>query len=412
MSDITADWPVIVDDTGAGQNGTVLDLALFNLIKTAINNQVYSSGNPSLTPKAIIDEVVTARGSKASLDARLDVSLEEDGTLKSQASLITATQLKTQVGVKNCWPDSLFYLWPDGDSSAPNGWTLTGSGAAVARCGSGGGSYEASAPADSTKMKYGRFAVKLTYGSATLKLTRTLIASGDFPDGLKAKKVSVGIRCKAGVASMASIVVDDGATQTRGGSTGNGTYHSGDNTEQWIYCTHTVSNSATKLDIYLEVAQSGSAYFGCGVLVRGDFPPEDWIPERWGYLTMGFQVRGTLATGTIVNEWRQPVPVACLLERVSLRVKTAPSTQAIIIDLNKNGSSSAYNSGSGRPQIAAAATSGVDARPDGTYASRIFKADDYITLDVDQVGSGTVGEELTACLRFIAPLPELDILGT
>jgi hypothetical protein len=81
MSDITADWPAISDDTGALTDGTIINLALFNSIKTAINNQVKSTTNPTLTPVDAIDEVVLARGSKATLTARLNVSLNADGTL-------------------------------------------------------------------------------------------------------------------------------------------------------------------------------------------------------------------------------------------------------------------------------------------------------------------------------------------
>ena len=68
-------WPTLADDTGAGQDGTVLAKARFDEIKASVEDQVHSSTNPTIKPNATIDEVVTARGSMGSLDARLDVAL-------------------------------------------------------------------------------------------------------------------------------------------------------------------------------------------------------------------------------------------------------------------------------------------------------------------------------------------------
>jgi hypothetical protein len=82
MSDISGDWPAIVDDDGSLSTGTFVNLTnVWNPIKLAINNQVKSTDNPLVTPAACIDEVVLARGSKSSLAVRLAVSLNADGTL-------------------------------------------------------------------------------------------------------------------------------------------------------------------------------------------------------------------------------------------------------------------------------------------------------------------------------------------
>lgn len=395
------------DDGGDFISGTEVDKAFVDQVYDQIDDQVHSTTNPTIKPKAITDEVVAARGSKASLDARLDVVLNEDGTLKTQASLVTGTQLSTVVGAKNLWSDSLFYLWPNGDSSAPYGWTLTGTGAAVARAGTGGGGYEASAPADTTKMKWGKFCAKLTYGSATLKLTRTIVAAADFPTGLQGKTVSVAIRCVSSVGNQASIVVDDGVTTTRGGQAGNATYHTGGGAEEWLYCTHTISNTATKLDIYLEVAQAGAAYFGCGVLSIGSFVPTDWIPERWGLLKIKDGLRGNAAVTTTVNESRHDAfELPAILYDTRLRCKTAPATTAIIVRPSKGTATYPYST---NPSIAAAATSGTR-RPDGTYANRCFSPGDFLCWDITQIGTGTVGDELQPVFVFMVPMPELELL--
>jgi hypothetical protein len=78
-------WPTITDDVGTKRDGTIINQALFNSVKASIEAEVLSATNPSVTTKAIIDEVVAARGTMASIDARLDVAMNEDGTLKGSS---------------------------------------------------------------------------------------------------------------------------------------------------------------------------------------------------------------------------------------------------------------------------------------------------------------------------------------
>lgn len=409
MTEITrTGWADGTDDTGGGQDGTVLNAALLEALADAIDALLHSATNPTIDPAEAIDELVDARGNLASLDARISGAIDDDGNPIAAAGTATGGQVQSVIGLRNFWLDALFRLWPDGDSAAPYGWTLSGTGAAIVRTGSGGAGYESSAPADTTKMKWGKFAAKITYGSSTAKITRSLLTSANLPDGIKGQTISVGIRCKASVASMASIIVDDGATQTRGGESGNGTYHSGSGSEAWIYCTHTVSESATKLDLILEVAQSGSAYFSCGVLFVGaDLAPVEWIPERVGRLYVGQQQRGTATTGTTINEFRGHVPTTpLLLENTEIRVKTAPASQPIIIQVVKNGADDMYAT---EPEVAATEFDG-EAAPDGAYDHRILVPGDYFTWDIDQVGSGTPGEEVAPTFEFLAFLDEFALM--
>jgi hypothetical protein len=75
-------WPVVTNDSGTGQDGTVINEAFFDAIRASIEDEVFGTTNPSVGASAIIDEVVQARGSVGSLDGRLDVSLENTGELK------------------------------------------------------------------------------------------------------------------------------------------------------------------------------------------------------------------------------------------------------------------------------------------------------------------------------------------
>jgi len=88
-------WPSVIDDDGSKTFGTIFNKALTDAIKASIENDLFSAANPTITAENIIDEVVAARGSKSSLDARLDVALNEDGTPKSVAGQAVNADVQT-----------------------------------------------------------------------------------------------------------------------------------------------------------------------------------------------------------------------------------------------------------------------------------------------------------------------------
>jgi len=262
----------MTDDSGTFVDGTVVDKDFVDQIYDQIDDQNHSSTNPTIKPKATTDEVVAARGSKASLDARLDIALNDDGTLKTQASLVSQTDAASFIGKRNLTKNDEFSIWTAGGAAAPDNFTLSGTGAAVTKCGSG--------ESDTTSLDAGTYCAKITYGSATAKLTQAILSASEVSrwGRVKGKNVFVGIRAKSSIANHASIVADDGVTTTRGGLTGDGTYHSGSGNAEWIWCTHTLSNSATKLDVYCEVASAGAAYFGGLIVIFSDVALADWFP--------------------------------------------------------------------------------------------------------------------------------------
>lgn len=100
-------------------------------------------------------------------------------------------------------------------------------------------------------------------------------------------------------------------------------------------------------------------------------------------------VTGTLATGTS----QTPIVVITASETMSkvyANVKTAPTGQSILIDINLNGST-IWSTQSNRVAIAAAATAGTQTSFDTTALVQ----GDVLTFDIDQVGSGTAGADLT-----------------
>jgi hypothetical protein len=115
--------------------------------------------------------------------------------------------------------------------------------------------------------------------------------------------------------------------------------------------------------------------------------------------TLTFAVVGTLAVGTD----KAPTilaPCTLTITKVKLVVKTAPTGAAIIVDVNKNGTT-IFTTQANRPQIAISGTTGDSGTPDVTALAET----DKLTIDIDQVGSGTAGADLTVeivCTQGVA----------
>lgn len=98
----------------------------------------------------------------------------------------------------------------------------------------------------------------------------------------------------------------------------------------------------------------------------------------------------TVATGT----QRLPVDGTYTIVGTRLMVGTAPVGADIIIDVNKNGST-IYTTQANRPTITAGQNAGG---PGNTPDVTALSAGDYISIDVDQVGSSTAGSDLTVAV--------------
>ncbi len=101
-----------------------------------------------------------------------------------------------------------------------------------------------------------------------------------------------------------------------------------------------------------------------------------------------FSKSGVLTTGAGVA--RLPIGAACSIVSVRAMVGTAPTGSAILVDVNKNGTTIFTTQGN-RPSIAAAGNASGAAVPDVTSLA----AGDFLTVDVDQIGSTVAGSDLT-----------------
>jgi hypothetical protein len=260
---LLASWPTLVDDSGDSQSGTILNKQVFDDVKASIEDNIHSTGNPTVKTKTIIDEVITARGNLANLNARIGGVIDADGALVTQASLVSQTVLGQNIVVGNMLVNPFFLQWTGGDADS---WTLTGAGATVTQTGIGLG--------DTTR-KVGKYAAMVTRSGANALLTQSIIASGNFAnwDHLKTQKVVFAAYVKAGIASQARLSVDDGTT------TSQSSFHTGGGSFEWLTVIHTVSGAATKLEVALSVESSnGDVYVSGPIAYPGTVAIDQWKP--------------------------------------------------------------------------------------------------------------------------------------
>lgn len=99
------------------------------------------------------------------------------------------------------------------------------------------------------------------------------------------------------------------------------------------------------------------------------------------------------ATSIQVGQMRLYADYACTIQSVRASVGTAPVGSSLLVDINKNGTT-IFTTQAGRPTIAAGTFTDL-ATPDVTTLA----AEDYLTIDVDQIGTTTPGSDLVVQVR-------------
>jgi hypothetical protein len=119
------------------------------------------------------------------------------------------------------------------------------------------------------------------------------------------------------------------------------------------------------------------------------FPPLT-VPEQ----IQAFSIPGTLVVAAGAARFRFPFAVTIL--GISAAINTAPTGASAIFDVNKNGTTIFTTQGN-RPTIAISAfNTSAEAVPDVTS----FNAGDYMTIDVDQIGSTIAGADAVPVVRY------------
>ena len=83
------------------------------------------------------------------------------------------------------------------------------------------------------------------------------------------------------------------------------------------------------------------------------------------------------------------------ITEVQASVKTAPTGASIICDINKNGST-IWSTQANRVAIAAGASTGIQT----TFDDASLVVGDYLTIDLDQVGSTVAGAKLVVRVKI------------
>lgn len=103
---------------------------------------------------------------------------------------------------------------------------------------------------------------------------------------------------------------------------------------------------------------------------------------------------GTLTTKTGTLRWYPPFNIT--ISDVTASVGTQPTDASILVDVNKNGTT-IFTTQSNRPTIASASNFDKSGAPDTTA---LTGDTDYITVDIDQVGSTNPGADMIIQIRY------------
>ena len=104
---------------------------------------------------------------------------------------------------------------------------------------------------------------------------------------------------------------------------------------------------------------------------------------------ISFSQGGTLTTGTGQFRWYNRTGATRTIQTVTASVGTQPTGASILVDVNKNGTT-IFTTQSNRPTIAVSTNEDESGAPDVTSLA----AGDYLTIDIDQIGSTIAGSNL------------------
>lgn len=106
-----------------------------------------------------------------------------------------------------------------------------------------------------------------------------------------------------------------------------------------------------------------------------------WVPS--------FAKNGALSVSTGLSRLYNDLGYDLVIEKVRATVGTAPTGSTLIVDVNKAGTT-LFTSQGNRPTVAISGFTVLSAAPDVTS----WAAGDYLTIDVDQIGSTVAGSDL------------------
>jgi hypothetical protein len=257
---------------------------------------------PNPVANNILGWNAAADGLENKIPATLDfISVDIDGTLaansddrvpsqKAIKTYVNADKIDGSVNPTNLLSNGDFESWSAGASAAPDGWTLAGAGASVAR--------------EASIIKVGTYSAKLTRSGASTYLYVLSVSSSKGIAYWRGRKMTVGCWVYATVASRACVEISDATGPT------NSSYHTGDSTWQWLTVTRTIDAAdAGPIQVLLRIdAGDASAYFDGAMCVEGSsafaFSPKPAEEGVWADYFATSTIVGWAAgkTGTIYTK--------------------------------------------------------------------------------------------------------------
>jgi hypothetical protein len=182
-------------------------------------------------------------------------------------------------------------------------------------------------------------------------------------------------------------------------TTHNDTYSNGTVAKDWLHKSGSASAyyQSAEPDKYpdettsLDSNAKGRLWFNPDKTELKVYDGSSWLDLIIQDLTRTF-IQGTLFVGSNIG----PLiifPKVTNITKVSVRVKTAPVGSALRIDINKNGGDNSIFGTPNYIEITDGTYTATSTDIDGTNGS--LAADDYLTIDIDQVGSDVSGKDLS-----------------
>jgi hypothetical protein len=115
-----------------------------------------------------------------------------------------------------------------------------------------------------------------------------------------------------------------------------------------------------------------------------------------GGILAEFSFVGNITVGAKPFRWYPPIPSGrtAIVQQAALMIGTAPTGQPLVVDVNKNGLS-VFSGVAAQPQLAVGQNFGISG-----LSGIALSPTDFLTIDVDQVGSGVPGADLVVQVRF------------
>ena len=153
---------------------------------------------------------------------------------------------------------------------------------------------------------------------------------------------------------------------------------------------HTIAEEGTPL-----TARATLNFVGAAVTATDDPGNDQTDVTIVVYQILPYSYTGTLTVQT--GTFRLYVERASTIVSVRASVGTAPTGAAILVDVNKNGTT-IFTTQSNRPSIAVSTNTATAAAINVTSLA----AGDYLTVDIDQIGSTVAGANLTVVVEVSA----------